>query len=65
MYYRIENWRNKRKAEKQQESGVKEDDPNRKGWTLEDDEEDDAEDDDAADVRLCFLSSLFFLRIPN
>ena len=40
---RIENWRNERKAETL-EKEAEEEDPNRKGWTLEDDEEDDAED---------------------
>ncbi|CAB3988541.1 probable ATP-dependent RNA helicase DDX46, partial [Paramuricea clavata] len=39
---RIENWRKQRKAETLEKEA--ESDPNRKGWTLEDDEEDDAED---------------------
>ncbi|XP_028390965.1 probable ATP-dependent RNA helicase DDX46 isoform X2 [Dendronephthya gigantea] len=43
---RIENWRKQRKAETlEKEAADKESmDPNRKEWTLEDDEEDDAED---------------------
>lgn len=45
VIFRIENWRKQRKAETlEKEAANKETAPNRKGWTLEDDEEDDAED---------------------
>ena len=45
VIFRIENWRKQRKAETlEKEAANKETVPNRKGWTLEDDEEDDAED---------------------
>lgn len=41
---RIENWRQQRKAETLEKEAANKENPNRKGWTLEDDEEDDAED---------------------
>lgn len=47
---RIENWRNKRKAETLEKTSVEDQgDQNRKEWTLEDDEEDDAEDVDTGE----------------